>query len=186
MRIHRLSPPVGDEEVLELRAGDQVLLSGKIYSARDTAHRRLFDLIKQGKELPIQLKGQAIYYMGPSPARPGRPIGAAGPTTSYRMDPYTPLLLEQGLKLMIGKGKRSQAVRDAIVRYKGAYLAGIGGAGALMSKAILSSKVVAYEELGPEAIRELEVLDLPCIVINDPYGNDLYEEGQRSYSLLEG
>lgn len=180
----RLNTPLTDEDVKRLRIGDRVLLSGIIYSARDAAHKRLVALIKEGKPLPFDLQGQVIYYMGPSPAPPGRPIGAAGPTTSYRMDPYAPELIAKGLKGMIGKGTRSPEVKEAMKKYGAVYFAAIGGAGALMSQSILSAEVIAYPELGPEAIRRLEVKDLPIVVANDIYGGDLYEEGVKRYAVL--
>jgi fumarate hydratase subunit beta len=176
-----LVTPLSTDMISVLRAGDSVVVSGQLYTARDAAHRRLLDLIASGKELPIPIQGQVIYYVGPSPAPPGRVIGAAGPTTSYRMDPYTPKLLELGLKAMIGKGKRSKEVIDAMVRYKAVYLAAIGGAGALMAQAVKEAQVVAYEDLGPEAIRRLTVHKLPAVVVNDILGNDLYAEGQKAY-----
>lgn len=178
-----LKTPLSIEDIEMLRSGDKVVVSGIIYTARDTAHQRLLELIDAGKELPIPIEGQVIYYVGPSPARPGRAIGAAGPTTSYRMDPYTPRLLELGLKGMIGKGKRSTEVKEAMVRHKAVYIAATGGAGALMSRAIKQARIVAYEDLGPEAIRELEVDKLPGIVVNDIEGNDLYLEGQEKYKI---
>lgn len=178
---YHLNPPLSAEDVEPLRSGDRVLISGIIYTARDAAHRRLVDLIDEGKELPIPMEGQIIYYVGPSPAPPGRVIGAAGPTTSYRMDAYAPRLLELGLKGMIGKGKRSKEVIEAMIKHKGVYLAAIGGAGALMARAIKNARVVAYEELGPEAIRELRVEALPAIVVNDTLGNDLYVEGRKRF-----
>jgi fumarate hydratase subunit beta len=180
---HDLSTPLSDQDVEPLRAGDRVTVSGIVYTARDAAHRRLIELLDAGQELPIPIKGQIIYYVGPSPAPPGRVIGAAGPTTSYRMDPYAPKLLARGLKAMIGKGKRSKEVVEAMVRYKSVYLAAIGGAGALIAKAITAARVVAYEELGPEAIRELMVDGLPAVVVNDTLGNDLYQEGQAKYRI---
>ncbi|RLB43522.1 MAG: Fe-S-containing hydro-lyase [Deltaproteobacteria bacterium] len=179
-----LGTPLATSEVERLRAGDRVLITGVIYTARDAAHKRLAELIEKGRELPFPLEGQIIYYVGPSPAPPGRVIGAAGPTTSYRMDPYTPKLLEKGLKGMIGKGKRSQEVREAMVRYKAIYMAAIGGAGALMSTVIKKAEIVAYEDLGPEAIRRLYVERLPAIVVNDTTGNDLYEEGKKRYQII--
>jgi fumarate hydratase subunit beta len=178
-----LSTPLTDEVVSALEIGDKVFLNGIIYSARDAAHKRLIDLLDAGKPLPFDLPGQVIYYVGPSPARPGRVIGAAGPTTSYRMDPYAPRLMEIGLKGMIGKGKRSPAVREAMARYKCVYLGATGGAGALISRSIRSAEVIAYEELGPEAIRRLVVEDFPAVVINDTFGRDLYEEGLKQYGL---
>ncbi len=180
-KVFHLETPLSREDVSSLKSGDRVSITGTVYTARDAAHRRLFELIEAGRELPIPIEGQIIYYVGPSPAPPGRPIGAAGPTTSYRMDPFAPKLLELGLRGMIGKGKRSKAVKDAMVQYKGVYMAAIGGAGALMSRAVKSARVVAYEELGPEAIRELKVLNLPAIVVNDTHGNDLYVEGREQY-----
>jgi fumarate hydratase subunit beta len=176
-----LVTPLSTDMISVLRAGDSVVVTGQLYTARDAAHRRLMELIASGKEIPIPIQGQVIYYVGPSPAPPGRVIGAAGPTTSYRMDPYTPKLLELGLKAMIGKGKRSKEVIDAMVRYKAVYLAAIGGAGALMAQAVKEAQVVAYEDLGPEAIRRLTVHKLPAVVVNDILGNDLYAEGQKAY-----
>ncbi len=180
----RISLPLNDEILPELRAGDEVLLNGVIYAARDAAHKRMAEALEQGKPLPFDIRGQTIYYMGPSPAKPGRHIGSAGPTTSSRMDVYTPPLLAAGLKGMIGKGMRSPQVKNALKRYKAVYLAAVGGAGALLSKSIKKSEVVAYEELGPEAVRCLEVEDFPVIVINDIYGGDLYEQGKRQYRRI--
>lgn len=180
--IH-LTTPLGDDDVRRLKIGDRVLINGVIYSARDAAHRRLVELIKEGKPLPFDLKGQVIYYMGPSPAPPGRPIGAAGPTTSYRMDPYAPVLIAHGLKGMIGKGARNAEVKEAMKKYGAVYFAAIGGAGALMSQSIISAEVIAYPELGPEAIRRLEVKNFPVVVATDYYGGDLYEEGVKRYAL---
>ncbi len=178
---YRLTTPLTDEDVSQLFIGDKVFLSGVIYTARDAAHKRLVALIKEGKDLPIDLKGQVIYYVGPSPAPPGRPIGSAGPTTSYRMDPYAPLLIERGVKAMIGKGPRSQPVVDAMVRHKAVYLTAIGGAAALIARSVNKAEIVAYEDLGAEAIRRLEVEDFPAIVSNDVLGNDLYWEGTAKY-----
>ncbi len=182
--VFDLKTPLTAEDVEPLRAGDRVTISGTVYAARDAAHRRLIDLIEAGKGLPFRVEGQVIYYVGPSPPPPGRVIGAAGPTTSYRMDPYTPKLIELGLKGMIGKGKRSEEVKDAMVKYKAVYMAAIGGAGALMARAIKSARIVAYEDLGPEALRKLEVEKLPAIVVNDTAGNDLYLEGQKKYQIV--
>ena len=182
---YHLTTPLSVGDVESLRVGDRVTITGIVYTARDAAHRRLLELIDAGKELPIPIEGQVIYYVGPSPAPPGRVIGAAGPTTSYRMDPFAPKLLERGLKAMIGKGKRSKEVIEAMVRYKGVYLAAIGGAGALMAQAVKAARVVAYDELGPEAIRELKVERLPVVVVNDTLGNDLYQEGQKRYQILD-
>ena len=182
---YHLKTPLSASDIEPLRSGDRVTISGIVYTARDAAHRRIIELIEAEKELPIPIEGQIIYYVGPSPASPGRVIGAAGPTTSYRMDPFAPKLLELGLKGMIGKGKRSKEVIEAMVRFKGVYMAAIGGAGALMARAIKTARVVAYDELGPEAIRELRVENLPAIVVNDTLGNDLYVEGQEKYRILD-
>lgn len=168
-----------------MKCGDLVEITGVIYTARDAAHKRLVDLIKEGKDLPFDVRGAIIYYVGPTPAKPGKVIGSAGPTTSYRMDPYAPFLLEKGLKGMIGKGKRSKEVRDAIIKYKGIYFASTGGAAALLAKHIKSAEIIAYEDLGPEAIRKLYVENFPAIVVNDIYGNDLYEEGVKKYKKNE-
>lgn len=167
--------PLDAETIENLRAGDFVSISGTIYTARDAAHKRMDETLRKGDSLPIELENNIIYYLGPSPAREGRPIGSAGPTTSGRMDKYTPELLDLGLKGMIGKGRRSAAVKEAIVRNGCVYFAAIGGAGALLSKAITSSEVIAYEDLGTEAVRKLEVVDFPAIVVVDALGNDLYE-----------
>jgi len=164
-----------------LRAGDQVLISGTVYVARDAVHKRLIEALDRGEEFPFEMEGQTIYYMGPSPPRPGRVIGSAGPTTSGRMDAYAPRLMEVGLKGMIGKGARSQEVKDAMRRYKAVYFAAIGGAGALIAKSIKKAEVIAYDDLGAEALRRLEVEDFPATVINDVYGGDLYEEGKARW-----
>ena len=177
----RIKPPLSDQDVERLKTGDRVLISGVIYTGRDAAHRRLFDLLKEGKDLPFDIKGQVIYFVGPTPARPGKVLGSAGPTTSYRMDAYSPSLIEKGLKGMIGKGMRSDAVKEAIKKYKAVYFAATGGAGALLAKRVKKAEIVAYEDLGPEAIRRLEVEDLPVIVVNDVKGNDLYIEGEKKY-----
>ena len=177
----RISIPLSDEVISSLRSGDQVLISGWIYTARDAAHKRFIETLQAGEALPFDIRGQVIYYCGPSPAPPGRVIGAAGPTTSGRMDSYTPTLLSLGLKGMIGKGKRSQGVREAIVQHKAVYFGATGGAGALLSRAVLSYEIVAYEEMGPEAVARLEVKELPLFVINDMYGNDLYEMGASRF-----
>ena len=176
-----IRPPLTDEVIQGLHTGDKVFISGTIYTARDAAHQRLIELAKAGKELPINLFGQIIYYVGPTPPKPGEPIGSAGPTTSYRMDPYTPTLLKLGLKGMIGKGARSQEVIDSIKKYKATYFAATGGAGALISKSIKKARIVAYEDLGPEAIREIEVENFPVIVAHDVHGNDLYTDGRKRY-----
>lgn len=179
--VIRVSPPLSDDVIMKLKIGDQVLITGKILTGRDSAHKRLYDLIQKGESLPVDIKGQIIYYVGPAPAKPGHVIGSAGPTTSYRMDPYAPLLMEHGLKGMIGKGVRSTTVREALKKHKAVYFAATGGAGALIAKNIKAARIIAYEDLGPEAIRELEVEDLPVIVANDAYGGDLYEEGMKKY-----
>jgi fumarate hydratase subunit beta len=181
--IKKISLPLTEKTIENLKAGDNLLLSGVLYVARDAAHRRLIETLDRGETLPFEIKGQTLYYMGPSPAPPGRVIGAAGPTTATRMDAYTPRLLAAGLKGMIGKGVRSQAVKDALKKHKAVYLAAIGGAGALISKTIIKAEPVAYPELGPEAVLRLEVKDFPVTVINDIYGGDLYVEGKKKYSL---
>lgn len=179
--IKRLITPLREREVEKLKIGDQVLLSGIIYTARDAAHMKLIELIEDGKEIPFDIKGAVIYYVGPAPAKPGQIIGSAGPTTSGRMDVYAPKLMELGMKGMIGKGNRSQEVIRAQQKYKCVYFGATGGVGALLAKAIKKSRIIAYEELGPEAIRELVVEDFPVIVINDIYGNDQYKEGIEKY-----
>ncbi len=179
--MKRAISPLDEATVESLRAGDQVLISGVLYVARDAAHKRMVDALDQGKPLPFVLKGQTIYYMGPAPASPGQPIGSAGPTTSGRMDAYTPRLLAEGLKAMIGKGERSPAVKDAMKKYRAVYLAATGGAGALISKSIRKSEVIAYPELGAEAVLRLAVEDFPAVVVNDIYGDDLYKEGRDRY-----
>jgi fumarate hydratase subunit beta len=181
-KAQKIVLPLTDEVVASLHIGDKVLITGVIYTARDAAHKRLIELIEKGQELPFDIKGQVIYYVGPTPPRPGKPIGSAGPTTSGRMDPYAPHLIERGLKGMIGKGQRSQGVRDAIVKYKAVYLGATGGAGALLSQRIKKSEIIAFPDLGPEAIHRLEVEDFPVRVINDIYGRDLYEEGVKRYA----
>jgi fumarate hydratase subunit beta len=178
----RLTTPLSTEDVEDLRIGDKVLLNGVLITGRDAAHKRLFELIKKGKDLPIDIKGQVIYYVGPTPARPGKPIGSAGPTSSYRMDPYSPRLIELGLKGTIGKGNRSQTVIEAMKRFKAVYFGATGGAGALLAKRIKKAEIIAYADLGPEAIRILEVEDFPVIVINDTKGNDLYQESIKRYA----
>ena len=177
-----INVPMSKDVAKSLRAGDYVYLSGIIYTARDAAHKRMYESLQNGEALPIEMKDTMIYYMGPSPAREGRPIGSAGPTTSSRMDKYAPSLLDLGSGGMIGKGKRSQAVKDALVRNGAVYFAAVGGAGALLSRSILSSEVVAYDDLGTEAIRKLEVKDFPVIVVIDSEGNDLYETATKEYN----
>ncbi len=178
---HRLTTPVTREMLAPLRAGDAVLLSGTVYTARDAAHARLCELLRRGEEPPFELSGSAVYYVGPTPARPGTPIGAAGPTTSGRMDSFSPTLIERGQLLMIGKGKRSDAVKDAIVRCGAVYLGALGGAGAVMAASVRSARVIAWDDLGCEAVRELTVEDMPLTVVIDSLGNDLYESGPQAY-----
>ena len=180
-----INAPLDKETAAQLQAGDYVYISGTIYTARDAAHKRMYESLQKGEDLPIDIKNNIIYYMGPSPAREGRPIGSAGPTTASRMDKYTPMLLDLGLGGMIGKGKRSGAVIDSIVKNKSIYFAAIGGAGALLSKAIKSSEIVAYEDLGTEAIRKLEVENFPVIVVIDSEGRNLYETAIEEFNLLE-
>jgi fumarate hydratase subunit beta len=179
----RLTTPLLNEDIENLKIGDKVLLNGVLFTGRDAAHKRLFDLIKKGEDLPIDLKGQVIYYVGPTPAKPGKPIGSAGPTTSYRMDPFAPTLIELGLKGMIGKGNRSQEVIESMKKYKAVYFGATGGAGALLAKRIKKATVVAYDDLGPEAIRRLEVEDFPVTVVNDCNGGDLYKEGIKRFAI---
>ena len=174
--------PLSKEDAISLRAGDYVYLTGILYTARDAAHKRMQETLERGETLPIELEGNVIYYMGPSPAREGRPIGSAGPTTASRMDKYAPELLDLGLRGMIGKGKRSQAVKDAMVRNGAVYFAAVGGAGALLSKSITASSVIAYDDLGTEAIRRLEVKNFPVIVVMDSVGNNLYETAVKEYA----
>lgn len=176
-----ITAPFNRETAATLKAGDYVYISGTVYTARDAAHKRMQEALETGETLPLELSGNVIYYMGPSPAREGRPIGSAGPTTASRMDKYSPKLLDLGLTGMIGKGKRSQAVRDAIVRNQSVYFAAVGGAGALLSKAITKSEVIAYDDLGTEAIRKLEVVNFPVIVVIDAQGNNLYETAIKQY-----
>lgn len=176
-----INAPISDEDAKMLRAGDYVYITGVIYTARDAAHKRMAEALAAGKELPLDMKNNIIYYMGPSPAREGRPIGSAGPTTASRMDKYAPDLLDLGLKGMIGKGKRSKAVKDAIVRNKAVYFAAVGGAGALLSQRIKSSEVIAYDDLGTEAVRKLRVENFPVIVVIDSEGNNLYETAIKEY-----
>jgi len=173
--------PFTEEEICKLKVGDKVLISGTIYTARDAAHKRLIELLDRNKDLPIEIKNQIIYYVGPTPAKPDKIIGSAGPTTSYRMDSYTPKLLDMGLKGMIGKGLRSKEVVESIVKNKAIYFGAIGGAAALISKCIKKSEIIAYEDLGSEAIRKLQVENFPAIVVIDSLGNNLYEYGQEEY-----
>jgi len=179
--IKNLKLPITEDVIKDLRAGDSLSLSGTLYVARDAAHKRMVAALDEGQPLPFDIKGQTIYYMGPSPAPPGKVIGAAGPTTSGRMDGYAPRLMAAGLKGMIGKGVRSEAVKEAMKKYGAVYLGAVGGAGALLSRSIIKSEVIAYGELGPEAVLKIEVKDFPATVINDIYGGDLYIEGKKKY-----
>lgn len=179
----KITTPLTDEVIEQLHAGDEVQITGTIYVGRDVAHKRMVAALDAGEELPLNPQRQIIYYMGPSPARPGRPIGSAGPTTSYRMDPYAPRLLEVGLKGMIGKGNRSPEVREALKRHKAVYFAATGGAAALIADSIKEAEVIAYEDLGAEALRKLRVEDFPAIVVNDIYGEDAYEQGKAKYRV---
>ncbi len=181
--VKKVKLPLTDETLKDLKAGDNVLLNGVIYVARDAAHKRMVEALDRGQDLPFDIQGQTVYFMGPSPAKPGQVIGSAGPTTSGRMDSYSPRLIAVGLKGMIGKGNRSQAVKEAMKKYKAVYFAAIGGAGALISKSIKKAEVIAYDELGAEAVRRLEVEDFPVTVINDIYGGDLYQEGKAKYQI---
>ncbi|OPX93322.1 MAG: Fumarate hydratase class I, aerobic [Syntrophorhabdus sp. PtaB.Bin006] len=181
MEIRRIKTPLEAGVIEELKVGEKVLLSGSIYTARDAAHKRFMDTLRDGGTLPFDMVNQVIYYCGPSPAPPGKVIGACGPTTSSRMDAYAPKLISLGLKGMIGKGKRSQTVKDAMKQYRAVYFGATGGAGALLSKSVLSSEIIAYEEMGPEAVMRLEVRDMPLFVINDANGNDLYDFGMSEY-----
>jgi fumarate hydratase subunit beta len=178
----KVTTPLTDEAVRDLRAGDAVEITGVVYQARDAAHKRLVALIENGEELPFDLEGAVVYYMGPSPAKPGHVIGSAGPTTSGRMDAYTPLLLEHGLKGMIGKGLRTAEVKAAMREHAAVYFAATGGAGALLARRIVANEVIAWPELGAEAVARLEVVDFPAVVVNDCYGGDLYDEGRAKYA----
>jgi fumarate hydratase subunit beta len=185
MAEHRLTTPLTDADIEKLITGDVVYITGTIYTGRDAAHKRLVDALDKGETLPFDLKGALIYYVGPSPAPPGKPIGSAGPTTSYRMDTYAPRLHSLGLKGTIGKGKRNDAVKAALKEFKAAYFGATGGAGALLSQCITAAKVIAYDDLGPEAIRELTVQDFPLLVINDCHGGELYAVPDRKAAGLE-
>ncbi len=182
-QVKTISTPLTDELIAQLKAGDNVLINGTIYTGRDAAHKKLSDLIQQGGKLPFDLQGQIIFYVGPTPARPGKPIGSAGPTTSYRMDAFAPKLHELGLKASIGKGSRNAEVKESLKKFKAVYLAVTGGAAALVSKSIKKADVIAYEDLGAEAIRRLEVENFPATVINDIHGGDLYEQGKAKYQI---
>jgi len=179
----RIHTPLTEEICERLSAGDRVLLSGSIITGRDTAHKRLAKLVTEGKDLPVKLDGETILYAAPTPPRPGRVIGSIGPTTSYRMDPFAPLMMEAGIRGMIGKGSRSAEVRDAIVRHKAVYFGAMGGIAALMSECVKKAEVVAYDDLGPEAIMRLEIENFPLIVINDTKGRDLYENATSRHSM---
>jgi fumarate hydratase subunit beta len=181
MTAKKISLPLQDEIILSLRAGDRVLISGTLYTARDAAHKRMAESISRGEELPFDITNQVIYYVGPTPAKPEQIIGSAGPTTSGRVDKYTPVLLERGLKGMIGKGSRNQEVRNAIQQHGAVYFGAIGGSGALIARTIKEVEIVAYEDLGTEAIRKLTVVDFPAIVINDQFGNDWYEQAVQTF-----
>ncbi len=183
MQTSNIKSPLDEETIKKLKAGDQVFITGVIYTARDAAHKRMVEALDKGEKLPFGISNQTIYYMGPTPAKPGQAIGSAGPTTSGRMDTYAPRLMAAGLKGMIGKGNRSQAVKDAMKKHKAVYFAAIGGAGALISKSIKKAEVIAYEDLGAEAIRRLEVENFPATVINDINGGDLYEQGKAKYQV---
>ena len=180
--MKKLTLPLGDKDIMDLKAGETVLLSGTMITGRDAAHKRLYELIKEGKELPVDIKGELIYYVGPAPAKPGFAVGPAGPTSSYRMDKYAPALLDLGLKGMIGKGARNNEVIDAIIRNKAVYFACVGGAAALIAKSIKAEEILCYEDLGTEAVRRYTVEDFPCIVAIDSYGNNAYTEGQKKYN----
>lgn len=179
-----INVPFDADIVKELKAGDYVYLTGTIYTARDAAHKRMYEALKNGETLPFDIEGNVIYYMGPSPAREGRPIGSAGPTTASRMDKYTPALLELGMRGMIGKGRRTEAVRESMMKNQAVYFAAVGGAGALLSKSILQAEVIAYEDLGTEAIRKLEIKDFPVIVVMDCEGNNLYDMAIEQYKEI--
>jgi fumarate hydratase subunit beta len=181
MGVIHLRTPLTEETVLDLRAGDRVLLSGKLLTARDAAHRRMVEALERGEALPVTLRDQVVYYVGPTPAKPGQVIGSAGPTTSGRMDRYTPRLLELGLRGMIGKGRRSDEVKAALQTYRAVYFAAVGGAAALLAKCIRSVRLLAYEDLGTEAMREMEVENMPLVVVNDAHGNDWYEQSQQAF-----
>ena len=182
----KITLPLTDDVVEKLRAGDKVLMTGVLYTARDAAHKRLVELLDAGKPLPFDVKGQTIYYVGPTPARPGTVIGSAGPTTSGRMDAYAPRLLDLGLKGMVGKGGRSPEVIESIKKNRAVYMAAVGGAAALIARSIRKAEIVAYEDLGPEAIRRLEVVDFPAIVVNDMHGGDLFVQGVEKYRRVSG
>ena len=182
MAVKKITTPLTEKVVRDLKAGDAVEITGVIYQARDAAHKKLVALIEEGEELPFELQGAVVYYMGPSPAKPGKPIGSAGPTTSGRMDAYAPLLMKHGLKGMIGKGLRTAEVKQAMVDETAVYFAATGGAGALLAQRITGNEIIAWPELGAEAVARLDVVDFPAIVVNDCHGGDLYEEGRAKYA----
>jgi fumarate hydratase subunit beta len=186
MAVRHIISPFAPDVIKDLHAGDNILIDGIIYVARDAAHQRLIEALDRREELPFDLKGQTIYYMGPSPAPPGRVIGACGPTTSARMDMFTPRLLENGLKAMIGKGNRSKAVKEAIIKYQAVYFSSYGGAGALIARSVQKVAMVAYPDLGAEALLKLEVKDFPAVVVNDMYGRDLFDEEKARYQRVSG
>jgi len=183
VRTVKLKPPLTDSDVSSLQIGDKVLIDGAIYTARDAAHKRLLELVDAKKDLPFPLKGQIIYYVGPTPPRPGRAIGSAGPTTSYRMDTFTPRLIELGIKATVGKGPRAPAVIEAMKKFKAVYLVAVGGTGALLGRQVMKSEMIAFEDLGTEAIRRLTVRDFPAIVANDVSGRDLFTEAVARYAI---
>lgn len=185
MAIVELRTPLSDEDVKKLRVGEKVLISGEVYTARDAAHKRLLEMVEKGEELPFDPKGAVIYYVGPAPAKEGKPIGPCGPTTSYRMDPYTEGMLKLGVKAFVGKGNRGEGVREALVNFGAVYLAATGGAAALIAESVKKAEVVAFEDLGPEAIRKLTVEKFPATVVNDTEGGDLYEEGRNRYAQVQ-
>jgi fumarate hydratase subunit beta len=182
---YHFTTPLKEEDTRKLKSGDIVYLNGVIFTARDAAHKRLVELLQKGEELPFDLNGSVIYFVGPTPPKPGDPIGSAGPTTSYRMDSYSPTMLKHGSLGMIGKGKRSQEVKDACKEFGGIYFGATGGAGALLGKKITSAEIIAYPELGPEAVRRIEVKDFPVTVINDSHGGDLYQAGREQYEIKD-
>ena len=184
MIVRNITLPLSDDILETLHAGDELLLTGAMYVGRDAAHKRMIETLQAGEPLPVDLKGQVIYFMGPTPARPGKAIGSAGPTSSYRMDAYSPRLMAEGLKGMIGKGMRSKEVKEAMKKHRAVYLGAIGGAGALFAGCIRKVEVVAYDDLGPEALRRIEVRDFPVTVVNDIYGGDIYEEGRAQFRVV--
>ena len=183
MAVHKIKTPLTEDIIQNLRSGDEIFLSGTIYTARDAAHKRMIELLENGKELPVNLQGQIIYYVGPCPAKPGQVMNSAGPTTAARMDPFTPTMLKYGVRATIGKGPRRDSVKEACIKFRSLYLHGIGGGSVLLAKAVKKVEIVAYEDLGTEAIRRLEVEDFPLIVAYDIYGGDAYSEGIAQYAV---